>query len=274
MRHFGTPLVETVFDFGRNGTPPTHPKLLDWLAVELMESGWSMKHLHRLIVTSKTYRLHSTSRALAASSSVANRHSAANNKLDPENRYLWRMTPRRMEAELVRDGVLHVSHALNARMGGPDLDLEQGEKIRRRSLYFSHHDEGRMQLLNLFDVADPCDCYRRTETIVPQQALALANSRLVRQQSRSLASALGSGFSAEAEFIRAAFEQILVRLPSKTETAACHDFLAKQRELYESDEFSKHRPAATARPGIRSDARAREGLVHALLNHNDFVTVR
>ncbi len=113
MRHFGTPLVETVFDFGLNGKAPSHPELLDWLAVELMDSGWSLKHLHRLIVTSRAYRMQSWA--------AADHPNAA---IDPQNHYLWRMNPRRMESELVRDNVLHVAGSLDPTLGGPDLDPE------------------------------------------------------------------------------------------------------------------------------------------------------
>src|SRR5262249_33179522 len=92
LRHFGAPLVGTVFDFGKHGQPPTHPALLDWLAVEFMERGWSMKRMHRLIVTSTAYRMDSSSEPTAAA-------------LDPDNRWLWRMNVRRMEAETVRDSL-------------------------------------------------------------------------------------------------------------------------------------------------------------------------
>src|SRR5262249_26768807 len=91
-RHFHAPLVARVYDFGRNGSPPTHPELLDWLASELMESGWSMKRVHRLIVTSAAYRRLSS--AGGASQNLA---------ADPENKFLWRMNAGRMEAEVVRD---------------------------------------------------------------------------------------------------------------------------------------------------------------------------
>ena len=107
LRHFGQPLVPTVFDFGHAGKPPTHPELLDWLAVELVEAGWSMKHLHRLMVTSQTYRL-----------SSSNAGHQANRALDADNRFLWRMNPRRMEAELVRDSLLHVAGQLDQTLGG------------------------------------------------------------------------------------------------------------------------------------------------------------
>ena len=114
MRHFGSPLVPTVFDFGLNGKPPTHPALLDWLAVELMDQGWKMKAIHRLIVTSSAYRMQSTS------------DNESNHSRDPENVFLWRMNPRRMEAEVVRDSTLHVADGLDLTMFGPELDENQG----------------------------------------------------------------------------------------------------------------------------------------------------
>src|SRR4029079_16404369 len=111
MRHFGTPLVPTVFDFGRKGTPPTHPELLDWLAVEFRDSGWSMKHLHRLIVTSNTYR----------QQSAAGKDNP-NLARDPDNRTLWRFNSRRVEAEIVRDSILYAAGTLDKTLGGPVLE--------------------------------------------------------------------------------------------------------------------------------------------------------
>src|SRR5205807_576200 len=96
MRHFGEPLVSTVFDFGLNGHPPTHPELLDWLAVEFMNDDWSMKRIHRLMVTSSAYRM----------ASFAGEAEEANRRIDPDNQYLWRANTKRMEAETVRDSVL------------------------------------------------------------------------------------------------------------------------------------------------------------------------
>lgn len=268
MRHFGSPLVSTVFDFGRNGKPPTHPKLLDWLAVELMENRWSMKHIHRLIVSSSAYRMQSTSSGL-------NGDIAANNeRIDPENKFLWRMNPRRMEAEVVRDSILHASEQLDTTMGGQDIEFEHGEKVTRRSLYFSHHDEGRMPFLMLFDAADASECYQRTETIVPQQALAMANSTLARSRSRLIAGRLNQQYGDDDSYIRAAFEQLLIRSPYDAEFTACRGFLGKQTKLFQSEAFSKSGAKTAQRPSTKPSLRARESLVHALINHNDFVTVR
>ena len=105
--------MPTVFDFGLNGKPPTHPELLDWLAAELIEGGWRMKRLHRLLVTSAIYRT-------ASSAGEA----AANMEKDPDNVYLWRMNSRRMEAEVVRDSVLATSGSLDPLPGGPPIPLK------------------------------------------------------------------------------------------------------------------------------------------------------
>jgi Protein of unknown function (DUF1553)/Protein of unknown function (DUF1549)/Planctomycete cytochrome C len=250
MRHFGAPLVPTVTDFGLNGKPPTHPELLDWLAVELMERGWSLKALHRLIVTSNAYRMRSTADASPGSPNLA---------VDPSNRDLWRMNPRRMEAEAVRDNVLAASGRLIDAMGGPDLDPESGLTDGRRSLYFRHTKEKRVTFLRLFDSASVTSCYRRGESVVPQQALALANSSLVRDQARVLAGKLssecaGAKGDADSAFIAAVFARILGREATGEEAAECVRYLKPQ-------------PGAPA-------SRLRESLVHVLFNHNDFVTIR
>src|SRR5204863_9852227 len=109
-------------NFGRSGKPPTHPELLDWLACELMDRDWSLKALHRLMVTSSSYR---------QQSAADPQHS--NLAADPENRYLWRMNTRRMEAALVRDRIVQVSGQLDTTLGGPELDENEGEESHRRS---------------------------------------------------------------------------------------------------------------------------------------------
>jgi hypothetical protein len=268
MRHFGRPLVPTVFDFGLNGKPPSHPELLDWLAVELMDSGWSMKHIHRLIVTSAAYRMESTGGPDGSNASI-----------DPRNVYLWRMDPRRLEAEAVRDNLLRVAGTLDPTMGGPDLDQDAGLTLHRRSVYFRHAPEKLMTFLKLFDAANPNACYRRDESIVPQQALALANSPLALAQSRRLAGTLTREVGAEADtaFVAAAFEQVLGRPPSDPERLACEDYLVAQaRRLADRAgliPFADGPPGPVA-PSAEPRQRARENLVHVLINHNDFVTIR
>ncbi len=242
-RHFGAPLVPTVFDFGRKGTPPTHPELLDWLAVELVEHGWSMKHIHRLIVTSQAYRMSSSSAGVAPVTA----------KKDPDNKFYWRANPVRMESQAVRDSLLHLAGDLDLTRGGPPIPAGD-ETSRRRSMYFVHSHNEHQTFLSVFDDASVLDCYRRAESIVPQQALALENSQLAATMAEKIALRLPTGTGRE--FIRAAFLTVLCTEPSDAEQAAAADGVT--------------RLAAAA----KSADRARVGLVMALLNHNDFITVR
>jgi hypothetical protein len=252
MRHFGKPLVPTVFDFGRKGAPPTHPQLLDWLAVELREHGWSMKHLHRLLVTSNTYRLSSSSAKAAA----------LNRSADGENRFYWRMNPVRMEAEVIRDSLLCLAGNLDQRQGGPSIPVN--DKTARRSIYFVHSHNDQQKFLSVFDDASVLECYRRAVSIVPQQALALENSELSLSASEKIAARLQRqlGSISDKEFVRAAFETVLASTPIAAEQAACEQALAEWMEV-----LKKHKNLDPA-------GRARANLVHALLNHNDFITIR
>lgn len=250
-RHFGKPLVPTVFDFGRKGAPPTHAALLDYLAVDFMENGWSMKHLHRVILTSRVFGL---------SSSTANADSGSRER-DPENRHYWRMNPIRMDAQVLRDSLLSLAGELDAKMGGPSVAIGD-ESSRRRSLYFVHSNNDNQKFLSVFDDASVRECYRRSESIVPQQALALANSRLTQSMTAKINDILHQQHdkSSDTDFIRAAFEMILASPPSREEQAEC------EQTLLELGRLLKGRPDASRR--------ARAALVHALLNHNDFITVR
>lgn len=253
LRHFGQPLVPTIFEFGRRGTVPTHPELLDWLAVELMEHHWSFKHLHRLIVTSNVYRL---------SSSSANAQTSA--KLDSENRYLWRMNPQRMQAQVVRDSLLHLAGDLDLTMGGPPVPLAEQDASRRRAMYFFHSHNEHNKLLETFDDANVLECYRRSESIVPVQALALWNSNLALTVAGKINDRLHAklGNADDSKFVTAAFEMVLGTTPTKDELAVCLESL---------DEL---RPALKDIQEPDRTRRARMQVVQALLNHNDFVTVR
>jgi mono/diheme cytochrome c family protein len=274
MRHFGQPLVTTVFDFGRNGRPPSHPELLDWLAASFRDGGWRMKPIHRLMVTSKAYRLASTPPGSDASSSSGTM--AQPLRLDPDNLRYWRANPRRLEAEAVRDSVLALDGRLDLTRGGPDLDHGAGLNTFRRSLYYRHANEKQMLFLETFDAAGVTECYRRNESIAPQQALALANSELTRGAGplieRKLTEltkaapavpasaakgierpkALGES-AADDSFLTAAWRLLLARDPRPEEITASRMFLAE-----------------TPPPGQSQRAR----LIHVLLNHHDFITVR
>ena len=273
LRHMGQPIVTPVDDFGPRSKPRTHPNLLDWLAAELVESDWSMKHVHRLIVTSRTYRTVST----------PGRPGNSNLAIDPDNRYLWRMNSRRMEAEVVRDSLLAASDSLDLVIGGPDLAETTGQTSHRRSMYFRTTPDNKMLLLELFDLANPNECYRRRESVVPQQALALTNSPVALSQSRLLARRLTGELDqqddhAPAErFVAAAFERVLSRPPNNAELAACKRFLARHERLLQSpDQLTKFPSDDEKRvpPHDRPRLRARENLVHVLFSHNDFVTIR
>lgn len=236
-RHFGVPLVPSVFDFGLNGKPPTHPELLDWLATEFIQQRWSMKALHRLMLTSQAYRRQST----------AGNAPHPNQSIDPENVHLWRMNPRRLEAEAVRDSILAVSDQLDLARGGPNLDIAKGFTSHRRSLYFTHTPDAQMEFLKIFDSPNPTECYLRNESVVPQQALALSNSQLSLDQARALASRLTGP-----DFVAQAFSTVLGRPPTPEERRLANTFLD-----------------ATV-----DQAQARVNFVHVLFSHHDFVTIR
>jgi hypothetical protein len=202
---------------------------------------------------------------------------------DPENVYLWRMNPRRMEAEVVRDSTLSVAGGLDPAMFGPDLDPAKGMTVPRRSIYFRSSKEKKVTFLEMFDSANVTDCYRRGETVVPQQALAMVNSALTLAESRRLASSLAKELSPlesdedNRRFIAAAFERILCREPIAQERTACLEFLTRQSSLLADPKglvaFNSGGESAI-KPAAEPLQRARENLVHVLLNHNDFLTIR
>ncbi|MFO0840815.1 MAG: DUF1549 and DUF1553 domain-containing protein [Gemmataceae bacterium] len=260
QRHFGKALVPSEFDFGRNGQRPTHPALVDWLAAEFVEGGWSMKALHRLMVTSAAYRMDST-----ADGAMLAR--------DPDNRLLWRMNSRRMEGEAIRDTLLSLAGQLDLTMGGPDIDHKLGLTVGRRSVYFQHAAEKQMEFLLTFDAASVNECYRRTESVVPQQALALANSTLAVAMSRRLAGRLAR----EGDFVGAAFEHVLGRAPTGRERQECEAFLKEQAALLaEPAKLTAFASGSGGEVPASPDAaqRARESLVHALFNLHELVTIR
>lgn len=272
LRHFGEGIVPTAANFGLNGRAPSHPELLDWLAAEFIDSGWKMKALHRLIVTSSVYRMASTEGV-----------SAENLKRDPDNRFLWRMNSRRAEAEVVRDSLLAVAGELDLQIGGPELPESEGMTSRRRTLYFRTTPNDKMQMLEVFDHANPNECYRRQVSVVPQQALAMTNSPLALNSARRLAAQLTQRLATEsnadfteADWIRCAFEHALSRLPTDAELAACERFLERHRQLVEQDGQHLYPAIRVEVTAASEDPRqhARENLLHVLLNHNDFVTIR
>ncbi|MGL4554189.1 MAG: DUF1549 and DUF1553 domain-containing protein, partial [Gemmataceae bacterium] len=184
MLHFGHGLVRTPGDFGSRGEPPTHPGLLDWLARDLMDGGWSLKRLHRVIVTSAGYRQRSDSEAGL--------------KDDPENRLLWRFNRRRLEFEPLRDALLAVSGTLEARMGGPPVEITASPFPPRRSVYAFIERQNLPGVFRTFDLASPdATTPQRHATTVPQQALFLMNSPFAQHAARRLAARTASLKGAE-----------------------------------------------------------------------------
>ena len=267
-RHFGQGIVPTPNDFGANGRPPSNPVLLDWLAAEFMANNWSMKELHRLILTSSTYRMVST-------------RDDVNAKIDPDNLYLWRMPSRRMEAELVRDNLLYVSGSLDLSMGGPDIDHKLGLVSKRRSVYLRTAAEKEVEFLKIFDNASVTECYLRKPSVMPQQALALANSELALNQAQILSERLlASADHDPHKFITLAFAQILARSPKPEELRLCHEFLGAAPTKGVSGKKSSSFAVVPASmrssfaPADHDDAKRARDLILVLFNHNDFVSVR
>ncbi len=273
LRHFGSPLVDSMFDFGLRTSQPRNQPLLDWLAIELMDHGWQMKHIHRLLVTSSAYRMASTATG-TSETQVA---------LDRDNHFLWRMNPRRLESESVRDSIFYVAGNLDLTRGGPEFACTLASTTPRRSIYFQHASEKQNRFLELFDAPSVNECYRRSESVVPQQALALANSDVTLNESRLLAKKLSEAIAKKNKiepdqaFVLTAFEQILGRNPTPTELSECRNFLQSQAEtLRDPAKLTAITggPKATTPASTDPVQRARENLTLVLYNHNDFVTIR
>ena len=228
--HFGVGLVATPNDFGTNGSPPSHPALLDWLAGQLIESGWSLKMIHRLIVTSATYRQQSLDRVDAG-------------KTDADNLLLWRMTPRRLEAEAVRDTLLAVAGRLNPRLGGRGYrdfsktlqgenynyhPKEETTRFGRRSIYRMWVRSGTPSFLAAFDCPNTSvRTPRRAVTTTPLQALALLNSSLVDRQAEALAGLVArQAGEAVADQVALTYRRVLQRRPTAEESESAVHFIA------------------------------------------------
>jgi hypothetical protein len=233
--HFGRGIVATPNDFGRQGEPPSHPELLDWLAVEFDARSYSLKAMHRLIMLSEAYRFSS-------------RPNAENAAKDPDNIHLWRMNRRRLEAEAIRDGVLAVSGALNLKMGGqpvvPALSREEFDGVRdlsqwpvtsdpaehtRRSVYLFIKRSFRLPMMETFDAPDTsASCPRREASTVATQSLAMMNSEFMNDHATRFAARVRkeAGDQADAQVERA-WQVALGRAPDPAEKKRAIEYLGK-----------------------------------------------
>lgn len=246
--HFGAGLTATPNDLGFNGGRPSHPELLDWLASELVDCGFSLKHMHRLLVTSATYRQSSQHRPAAAA-------------VDADNRLLWRMSPRRLDAESLRDAMLAATGELNTAIGGKGyVDFNSyffkgtqfydpvdatGYETQRRTIYRMWARGGRNPFLDTFDCPDPSTTTpKRSATTTPLQSLSLLNNAFSRRMAATLAesahSACGNDRSAQVDYC---YEHLFARLPSNEERAFVQKFVEQHglsaacRGLMNSSEF-------------------------------------
>ncbi|MBL8292264.1 MAG: DUF1553 domain-containing protein, partial [Bryobacterales bacterium] len=236
--HFGNGLVNTPSDFGFNGDRPSHPELLDWLATEFMDQGWSIKWLQRLIVTSRTWQQSSKFNAKA-------------HAIDAANRLLWRMEPRRMDAETIRDSMLALSGSLNLERGGPGFLLQKKQTkgsylyialdendpaTWRRSVYKFVARGGQRIFMDSFDCPDPAVATpQRSISNTPVQALTLLNNRFVLRQADLLAE--------RAKTLDGVYHAVFNRTPSARERALGEAFIQQHglalfcRTIFNTNEF-------------------------------------
>ncbi len=290
QHHFGRGIVATPNDFGIRGDAPSHPELLDWLATEFVAKGWSVKHLHRLMVLSTAYRQESRV------------DSAKARKFDPDNALLWRMNRRRLEGETLRDNLLAVAGTLNRKLGGPmvrvplepevyELIFTEGEpdglwhvtpdvrEHTRRTLYLFAKRNVRLPLLEAFDQPDTLtSCPVRGVSTFAPQALILFNGPLAQAQSRAFALRLLKECGTDADKqVRRAYQLAFGREPRPADQKLALAFLSEQRALVQkrvdAGEQVAH-PTPLPKGVTVAEAAALGDFCLALMNSNEFVYVR
>jgi hypothetical protein len=275
--YFGTGLVETAEDLGTQAPAPSHPELLDWLAVELMESNWSLKHLHRLIVTSNTYQQssHVTPQLL---------------EKDPKNRLLSRGPRFRVEGEIVRDIALAASGLLNTEIGGPPVHppapeflfkppvsygpkqwhTDTDDQRYRRALYTFRFRSVPYPALDAFDTPNgDASCVRRVRSNTPLQALTTLNETVFLEAAEALASRAieDAGPNAD-DRLTYAFRRVLTRLPTPAEKDMLLSMLERQRKRFEAGELNAKEFVGEASPELA----AWTTVARVLLNLDETIT--
>jgi hypothetical protein len=278
QHHFGRGIVGSPSDFGVQGDPPTHPELLDWLANDFRENRWSLKAMHRLMVTSATYR-------------QASRSSPAAVKADPDNKLFGRMNRRRLEGEAVRDAMLAVSGRLNLKAGGPSINPELPAEVGnlgnrwpisteaerdRRSVYVFVKRNLRYPMFAALDAPDSNEtCARRNVTTTAPQALMLLNDRVSLENARAFAGRVLTDAGAEQDaVIDRAYRLALGRPPDQEELKLTRAFLDKQTILLRARLDEKNPPSSPLGGPCVVDvaySAAVVDLCHSLLNLNEFL---
>ncbi len=225
QQHFGRGIVETTSDFGLKGAPPTHPELLDWLAAELVQSGWSNKHIHRLILNSRTYQ-----QSAECSSDVLT--------ADPDNQWLTRWVPRRLEHEALRDALLATADRLTVRVGGTSVPLDQREASTRRSLYLFQRRGQPPEMQGLFDGPTEASesCARRVSSTTSLQSLFLLNHDFTLTAAKQLAAIVSRESLDQERRVAVLFERVLSRRPSTAEQDAARHFFDRLSKSGSTDE--------------------------------------
>jgi hypothetical protein len=281
QRYFGLGLVETENDFGTQGTPPSHAELLDWLATEFSGSGWSLKAMHKLIVTSAVYRQSSRGRPDLAI-------------VDPRNRLLARQSRLRLESEVVRDVALAASGLLHPAVGGPSVFPPQPEGVYaftqinknwkaatgpdryRRGMYTYFWRSAPHPGLTVFDASDAnSTCTRRTRSNTPLQALTLLNDQAYFEFAQGLAiRTIREGGATDEERLRYAFRLSLARAPRGMELDRLTGFLAQQRSAFQAapEEAKPFLPAAAPKDADTAQLAAWTVTARVLLNLDEFIT--
>ena len=280
LRYFGRGLVETENDFGTQGTPPTHPELLDWLAAQLAGSHWSLKHVHRLIVNSATYRQSSHYRGDLE-------------QIDAQNKLLARQSRLRVEAEIIRDIGLSASGLLNAKIGGPSVyppqpagvftftqsnrpwQVSRGDQRYRRGMYTFFFRSSPYPMLATFDVPNfNTTCTARLRSNTPLQSLTLANDETALDFARALAMSVLRAPGGDGDRLSVAFRRCLARAPAQSELTRLHQLLDRQRRAFADDAKAARQAGPTERPAAvnEPEAAAWTAVARVLMNLDEFIT--
>jgi mono/diheme cytochrome c family protein len=286
QHHFGRGIAGNPSDFGLNGEKPTHPELLDYLAVRFMKEGWSVKKMHRLMLTSSAYRQSTAPNAKAA-------------KLDPTNTLFWRMNRLRLEGEALRDGILTVSGRLNPQAGGPSVYPEVSPEVlatgsthkwgaspedqqRRRTVYVFQRRSLMLPIVEVFDGADMSNtCPKRSTTTIAPQALALFNGEFGRVEAGYFAERVikEAGEDRNKQIARA-YRIALCRTPSPAQLTQAQNYLTRKAQMYLTEQqkpvaangnvrLAADTPSSAAQ--LKAEKAALTDFCHVLINTNEFL---